>query len=124
MKSIIMPYVRQEIKKHLSPFLYHSTLGADSMDNGTNLCLLKEDKLVLREVNTEFWKRCENLEILNMVVVHSYEHNLSGIIKHTQGSKTFLLHRLNSTFEDVEFHLSTVKRIYVIEYASREHTLN
>lgn len=94
------------------------------MDDGTNRGFLKEDELVCREVSLEFWRTYRNLEVLNIVTVDSNEQILTGKIKHDPGSKTFILHRFNSNFQDVEFDLSNVKHIYAVEFASRECTLN
>jgi len=118
-KEVRMFYINQEIKKHLSPFYDRHELSADSMDDGINRILQKGDSLVCREVHPEFWIFSKNLEILNIVVVESYEHRLTGQIKHSQDANTFYLHRLNSNYPDVEFKLSEVRHIGVIEYASR-----
>jgi hypothetical protein len=125
MKNVVMMHVAPDIRKELTPFYREISMTNDSMDDGTIRAILKEDKIKCRLLSPIFWKWCKNLEILNLVIIETTEGLFwSGKIKHDPVNKKVFLQKFNSIWQDMEFDLSIIKAIYIVEYYVRDCTLN
>lgn len=93
----------------------------DSMDDGSRSSLCNGDKILCREINSEYWK--SKLHIKDWYFVIVCKNNgivVKQIIKHDVDAGLICCHSLNALFEDFEIHLEDVAELYnVIKIVDR-----
>ena len=92
----------------------------DSMDDGTTEALLEGDRLLCREIRSEFWVDCKlHIRKWDFLIVHKEGILVKRILEHDVQNHTIKIHSLNPFYEDRVISLKDVRQIFNVIEMSR-----
>ncbi len=85
----------------------------DSMDDGSRDSIVSGDRLLCREVNSDYWRSKLHLNKWTFVIVHKTEGIIiKKITDHDIENGVITIHSLNSEYPDQQIELNDVKQLF------------